>query len=135
MNNDISTASPQIQSDIFSNMHIPEYDAQTSVATTSAPPVNSGNAMDITTICVLSVIVIAVVALLAILMNSLKPAPQPVKQRKKTITQPKQEEQTEEVQKKQQVIQTKKADETSNFATPNNITKCIRLFLETTRIK
>ena len=136
-NNDISQTSNQIQSDLFSNMQIPEYDAKNSVATTSTTASSNNGAMDIPTICIFSGIILAVIVLLVILMNSLKPAPKPIvtKQRTKTISQPKIEEEDEEIPKKQQVMQTKKADESSNFATPNNVTKCIRLFLETTRIK
>ena len=135
MNNDLSIASNQIQSDLFSNMQIPEYDAKNSVSSTSASASNNGNAMDTTTICVLSGIIIAVILLFVVLMKSIKPAKPAPKQKIKSISQPKKQDDIEEIPKKQQVIQTKKSNETSNFATPSNITKCIRLFLETTRTK
>ena len=137
MNNMVKIASIEPNDDIFSNMHIPEYDAKNNVTTTVGTPTKTEAQDQATNIVILSIMLVCVVLIFVVFAKMLKPQKQiTTVQRPKSIQQPKQK-QKEEIEEppKQQVIQTKKSQDDCNFATPKNIEKCIRLFLETTRIK
>ena len=137
MNNMVKIASIEPNDDIFSNMHIPAYDAKTDVTTTVGTPVKTEAQNQTTNIIVLSMILICVILIFVVLTKMLKPQKQVTTvQRQKSIEKHKQT-QKEEIEEppKQQIIQTKKSQDDCNFATPKNVEKCIRLFLETTRIK
>ena len=135
MNNMVKIASIEPNDDIFSNMHIPAYDAKTDVTTTVGTPVKPENQSQATNIVVLSIMLVCVILIFIVFAKMLKPQKTVATvQRQKSIQKPKQKEEIEEAPT-QQVIQTKKSQDDCNFETPKNIEKCIRLFLETTRIK
>lgn len=135
MNNVVKIASIEPNDDIFSNMHIPEYDAKTDVTTTVGTPTKTEAQDQATNIVVFSIMLVCVVLIFVVIAKMLKPQKQiTTVQRPKSIQQHKPKEEIEEPPK-QQVIQTKRSQDDCNFATPKNIEKCIRLFLETTRIK
>lgn len=115
--------------DLFNeNFEIPSFDAGTTVpAQTMEKNTDSNEGSQLPLYIGIGLAILIVVVLLSMILK---------KQKNKVEEEEVQvKEQQKEEEHKPQAIEIKASKKTNNFATPTNINKCIRLFLENTRTK
>lgn len=127
MYNNVYIAKGGSSSNGFNSFEIPAFDAGEHTASIKSEPIKESSG---TTSFISSnlVIIIAVILGIIIVSKIIKAVMAAAKPKELEII-------PEEEPQQKQVIQIKTPKESSNYSTPSNITKCIRLFLENTRTK